>query len=120
MLLNLKKANNYWIFNKINFVDIIYPMTLTISEVEHIAELARLELTQQEIQQYRDQLSDILEYAARLQSVDTSKIPPTSSVLPPRSVLRKDKAVQGLTVKDLLSNAPAEEADQFKVPPVFE
>ena len=95
-------------------------MTLTISEVKHIADLARLELTNEEISQYREQLSDILEYAARLQSVDTSKISPTSSVLPPRSVLREDRAESSLSVSDLLKNAPDSDENQFKVPPVFE
>jgi len=95
-------------------------MTLTLNEVKHIADLARLELNDEEISQYREQLSDILEYAARLQTIDTTAIPPTSSVLPSRSVLRPDRVEQSLDVKEVLCNAPAEEKRQFKVPPVFE
>ncbi|NMC81085.1 MAG: Asp-tRNA(Asn)/Glu-tRNA(Gln) amidotransferase subunit GatC [Chloroflexi bacterium] len=95
-------------------------MTLTLAEVEHIAELARLELTPEEKERYCQQLSDILEYAARLQSVDTRQIPPTSSVLPPRSVLRADVPAQGLSVDDLKSNASQFEENQFRVPPVLE
>jgi aspartyl-tRNA(Asn)/glutamyl-tRNA(Gln) amidotransferase subunit C len=95
-------------------------MALTLQEVEHIAKLARLSLTTAEKELYREQLSAILEYAARLQAVDTTGIPPTSSVLPPRSVLRADVARPGLPLEDLLSNAPQQEADQFRVPPVFE
>ncbi|MDR3574254.1 MAG: Asp-tRNA(Asn)/Glu-tRNA(Gln) amidotransferase subunit GatC [Anaerolineaceae bacterium] len=95
-------------------------MTLTLSEVEHIAELARLELTDEEKEQYRQQLSAILEYAARLQNLDTSHIPPTSSVLPPRSVLRPDKSAPSLDIKEILRNAPQTENDQFRVPPVLE
>ena len=95
-------------------------MTLTLSEVEHIAQLARLELTDEEKELYRQQLSAILEYAARLQKLDTSQIPPTSSVLPPRSRLRQDVSAPSLDVKDILRNAPQAENDQFRVPPVLE
>lgn len=95
-------------------------MSLTKSEVEHIAELARLDLTAEEIEAYRQQLSDILEYAARLQSVDTGGIPPTSSVLPPRSVLRADIAEQGLGADEVLRNSAQTENHQFRVPPVLE
>jgi aspartyl-tRNA(Asn)/glutamyl-tRNA(Gln) amidotransferase subunit C len=95
-------------------------MTLSIEEVEHIADLARLQLTSEEKERFRGQLSAILEYAARLQSLDTSGIPPTSSVLPPHSVLRPDAARPGLALETLLRNAPEAEAGQFRVPPVFE
>jgi aspartyl-tRNA(Asn)/glutamyl-tRNA(Gln) amidotransferase subunit C len=95
-------------------------MTLSIQEVEHIANLARLQLTPEEKERFRGQLSAILDYAARLQSLDTSGIPPTSSVLPPHSVLRPDAARPGLTLEALLANASEAEANQFRVPPVFE
>jgi aspartyl-tRNA(Asn)/glutamyl-tRNA(Gln) amidotransferase subunit C len=95
-------------------------MTLTIEEVEHIARLARLKLTSQEIERYRQQLSAILDYADRLQAVDTTDIPPTSSVLPARSVLREDKARPGLSLEELLKNAPDTENGQFRVPPVLD
>lgn len=97
---------------------IITPM-LTLQEVEHIAALARLELSPEEKERYRRQLSAILEYAARLQQLDTSGIPPTSSVLPARSVLRPDMVEPGLGVDELLQNAPYSENDQFRVPPVL-
>lgn len=95
-------------------------MTLTKEQVEHIAQLARLKLTPEEIERYRAQLSAILDYANRLQAVDTTGIPPTSSVLPPRSVLREDKSRPGLPLEDLLRNAPDSEKGQFRVPPVLE
>jgi aspartyl-tRNA(Asn)/glutamyl-tRNA(Gln) amidotransferase subunit C len=95
-------------------------MTLTKEQVEHIARLARLKLTPEEIERYRLQLSAILDYANRLQAVDTSGIPPTSSVLPPRSVLREDRAHPGLPQPDLLRNAPDSKDGQFRVPPVLE
>ncbi len=93
---------------------------LTTQDVEHIANLARLSLTPEEKDRYRQQLSAILEYAARLQTLDTSEIPPTSSVLPPRTVLRPDEPGACLTPADLASNAPDWEADQFRVPPILD
>jgi aspartyl-tRNA(Asn)/glutamyl-tRNA(Gln) amidotransferase subunit C len=95
-------------------------MILTLKEVEHIAELARLELTDEEKTRYREQLSAILDYAARLQLLDVAGIPPTSSVLPSRSVLRADRPRPGLPTQALLSNAPETEGNQFKVPPVLD
>ena len=95
-------------------------MKLTLKEIEHIAELARLRLSDEEKARYGEQLSDILEYAARLQAVDTSGISPTSSVLPARSMLRSDEPRPGLSLQDALRNAPDTEKDQFRVPPVLE
>lgn len=101
-------------------LDIIPVMSLTHQEVEHIALLARLELTAQEKDQYRRQLSSILDHFAVLQKLDTSHIPPTSSVLPPRSRLRKDEIKPGLDQNDALRNAPDSTRGQFRVPPVFD
>ncbi len=94
---------------------------LTLAEVEHIAALARLELAPEEKERYRLQLSAILKYAARLQAVDTSGIPPTSSVLPPRSVLRPDVPAASLEREDILRNAPQTgDNGTFRVPPVLD
>ena len=97
-------------------------MSLTLEEVQHIAQLARLNLSPQEMERYRQQLSAILEYATRLQELDTSHIPPTASVLPStlHSALRADETAVSLELKQLLSNAPQSEENQFRVPPVFE
>lgn len=95
-------------------------MKLTLEEVMHIAELARLQLTEQEMARYAEQLSDILDYAARLQSVDTSGISPSYRVSNTGNVLRKDESRQGLSQKELLANAPETEKGQFKVPPILE
>ena len=95
-------------------------MSLTRKEVEHIARLARLELSEEEIERFQRQLSDILDYAARLGELDTANIAPTASVLPARSVLRPDVPGEPLTRPALLQNAPQAEDDQFRVPPVME
>jgi aspartyl-tRNA(Asn)/glutamyl-tRNA(Gln) amidotransferase subunit C len=95
-------------------------MSLTLEEVEHIAELARLELTDEEKICYRDQLSAILDYAARLQEVDTRDISPTSSVFAKKSMLRADQPETGLSIDQALQNAPASGSHQFRVPPVME
>ena len=95
-------------------------MKLSIEEVEHIAQLARLDLTAEEKERYQQQLSAILDYAARLQELDTSGIAPTASVLAERSVLRPDEPRAGLTVEEVLKTAPQQKDDQFRVPPVME
>ncbi len=95
-------------------------MPLTHQEVEHIAKLARLELTEDEKNRYREQLSAILDHVAQLQKLDTASIPPTASVFSGDSHLRPDQPRPGLTPEQLFKNAPDKEQGQFKIPPVFE
>jgi aspartyl-tRNA(Asn)/glutamyl-tRNA(Gln) amidotransferase subunit C len=95
-------------------------MKLSLAEVEHIAALARLRLTEAEKALYREQLSTILAHVAQLGSLDTADIPPTSSVLSAQGVLRPDEPKSGLTSEQLLRGAPDVEVDQFRVPPVLE
>lgn len=95
-------------------------MTLTLQEVEHIASLAHLELSAEEKECFRQQLSAILEYAAGLQKLDTSGITITTNNLAPRPALRPDVPHPGLEVNDLLANAPQIEDGQFRVPLVMD
>jgi aspartyl-tRNA(Asn)/glutamyl-tRNA(Gln) amidotransferase subunit C len=95
-------------------------MSLTIAQVEHIATLARLGLTEEEKVKFAEQLSEILDYASILQHVDTSAIPPTATVLPLRSVMREDAVTPSLPVEDVLANAPATEADCFRVQAILD
>lgn len=92
-------------------------MKLSLAEVEHIAELAKLELTDEEKATFQEQLSAILEYVDRLNRVDTSAIPPTPTVLPLRNVMRQDVVKPSLSTEDALANAPevAEGCFQVKV-----
>jgi aspartyl-tRNA(Asn)/glutamyl-tRNA(Gln) amidotransferase subunit C len=95
-------------------------MNLTIKEVEHITDLARLELTDPEKELFCGQLSAILDYAKSLQNVETGNILPTSSVLPQHNALRSDEVTPSLSTQAVLSNSPQVEANQFRIPPVFE
>ena len=94
-------------------------MKLSREEVEHIAELARLALSDAELVLYQEQLSAILEYFERLQELDTESIPPTASVLPLRSVMRADESRSPTAREDILANAPDAEKGCFKVPAVL-
>lgn len=95
-------------------------MSLTIEEVKHIANLARLELSDAELELYRLQLSSILDHVAQLSELDTSDVEPLTSVLAEQSVLRADEPGEALPLDKLLGNAPDTDRDQFKVPPILD
>jgi aspartyl-tRNA(Asn)/glutamyl-tRNA(Gln) amidotransferase subunit C len=95
-------------------------MRLTHDEVRHVAELAKLHLTESEVEQYAEQLSAILDYAQLLQAVDTSGVPPTPFVLPLENVMREDAAEPGLTSAVALANAPDSQDGFFRVRAVFD
>ena len=95
-------------------------MALTLEEVRAIAYLARLQLTAEEEKRFASQLSDVLEYAARLEQVDTSEIAPTASVLPMNAPLRPDEVRPCPPRDQMLANAPDPEGGLFRVPRVLE
>ena len=95
-------------------------MHLTVEAVRHVAELAKLRLTEEEVAQYAEQLSSILAYAEGLQMVDTSNVPPTPYVLPLENVWREDVPAPGLTNEQALANAPDSANGFFRVRAVFE
>ena len=95
-------------------------MKLSLAQVEHVADLAQLTLSDQEKELFREQLSSILEYAQRLQQLDTSAIPPTATVLPLENVMRDDLVRPSLPREDVLANAPHTEDGYFRVPVVLE
>lgn len=94
-------------------------MALSHDEVRRIAELAKLDLTDDEVALYAGQLSHILDYFQKLQALDTSQIPPTASVLPLRNVLRDDVALPALSPQQVIANAPDAEDNQFRVSAVL-
>ena len=95
-------------------------MSLSLEEVKHIADLARLELSGAELAHYREQLSAILSHVAKLQTLDTTGVPPTSGILAAEMSMRADKPRPGLSTEELLKIAPQTDQGQFKIPPVFE
>ncbi len=95
-------------------------MKLSREEVEHIAELAKISLTEEEKALFQEQLSAILEYAGMLQRVDTAAIPPTATVLPLRDVMRPDEVRPSLSQEDALANAPQSEDGCFRVKAILE
>ncbi|HMK09201.1 MAG TPA: Asp-tRNA(Asn)/Glu-tRNA(Gln) amidotransferase subunit GatC [Anaerolineales bacterium] len=95
-------------------------MPLTLDQVRHIAALARLRLTAEEERRYAGQLSAILDYAERLQRVDTADVPPTAGVQDVRAPLRPDHPRPGLPRERALANAPATADGMFLVPPVLD
>jgi len=95
-------------------------MRLSLQEVEHIARLARLELTDEQKARYRGQLEAILDHIAKLQELDTKDVPPTASASAEKLPLRADEPRPGLSKDELLKNAPEQADGQFKIPPVFE
>ena len=95
-------------------------MKLTHDEVWHIAELARLGLSEEEVVRFQEQLSDILSHAERLQQVDLSAISPTTRVQATQNVLRADVVVPSFPRDAISANAPQAAEGCFKVPPVLE
>jgi aspartyl-tRNA(Asn)/glutamyl-tRNA(Gln) amidotransferase subunit C len=98
----------------------IVSMRLSLQEVEHVAKLAQLALSEAEKGLFQEQLSSILEYAERLGKVDTDAIPPTATVLPLENVMRDDRIRPSLPQAEVLANAPSVEGDCFQVPVVLE
>ena len=95
-------------------------MRLSRAKVEHIAELAKLGLTEEEKKKFCEQLSAILEYAEMLQELDTDAIPPTATVLPLQNVMRPDEVVPSLSQQDILANAPDTTEGCFRVRAILE
>src|SRR5436190_11972681 len=95
--------------------------TLTIADVERIAALAQLELTDEEKQLFTKQLGDILAYAEQVQAIDTSGVPATAHVHAGQRTERDDEPRPSLTIEDAMANAPDAERDAglFRVPRVI-
>lgn len=95
-------------------------MSITIKDVEHVANLARLELSEEEKNKFTEQLNAILKYVEQLNQLDTEHVEPTSHVMPLYNVMREDEARPSWPLEQVLLNAPDEEDGQFKVPAVLE
>lgn len=94
-------------------------MSITIRDVEHVAKLAKLKLSQTEKRKFQKELDKIIKYIDQLNQVDTENVPPTSHVIPMKNVLREDKVKSSLTQEEALANAPDKKDGYFRVPKVI-
>lgn len=95
-------------------------LKLDIKDVEHIAKLSRLELSNSEKEKFAEQLSDILSYVSQLNEVDTKGVEPTAQVTGLTNVMAEDEIEEsGVTYHDIEKNAPEFNNGSFKVPGVF-
>ena len=95
-------------------------MKISREEVTHVAKLARLALSPEEMERFTDQLSNILTYVEKLNQLDTKNVEPTSHVLTLSNVFREDRARPCLPVEKALENAPDSEGPFFRVPKIIE
>lgn len=96
-------------------------MKLSEEEIRHIAHLGRIKVSEAEIEKYRGEMNDILDYVGQLQEVDTSKVEPTARVTDSVNVFRDDKVIESeVSQSDLLANVPDKHDDYVKVKAVLE
>lgn len=92
---------------------------LSRDDVAHVATLARLQLSEEELDRYTDQLAAVLDHAADVAALDLAGVEPTAHPLPLANVLRADTVVPGLDRDEVLAQAPAAAEGRFRVPPVL-
>jgi aspartyl-tRNA(Asn)/glutamyl-tRNA(Gln) amidotransferase subunit C len=92
-------------------------MTISRDEVLHVASLARLELSGDEVARFQEQLSAILDAVGKVRELDLSDVPPTSHPLAIANVWAEDELHESLSVEEALANAPDRQGDLFRVPP---
>jgi aspartyl-tRNA(Asn)/glutamyl-tRNA(Gln) amidotransferase subunit C len=95
-------------------------MNLTKEQIEHVAQLARLQFSEEERERFQDQLANILGYIDLLNEVDTEGVEPVTTVLPMENVYREDEVRSPLPREDFLSLAPSSDHGHYKVPKVIE
>lgn len=95
------------------------PGRITTADVAHVARLARLDLTDDELARFTEQLGDVLEHAAGVAALDTAGVEPTAHPLPLVNVLRPDEPRPGLDRAEVLAMAPAAEDHRFRVPRIL-
>ena len=93
---------------------------ITMDEVKHVANLARLAITEEEAEKLTNELDAIIFFAEQLNELDTENVEPTSHVLDMKNIFREDVAKPGLPVEEVLKNAPDHENGQIKVPAIIE
>lgn len=93
---------------------------ISVDTVKHVANLARLAITEQEAEKFSKQLDAILTFAEQLEELNTENVKPTSNVLDIKNVMREDIAEKGLPVEEVLKNAPDHDENQIRVPAILE
>jgi aspartyl-tRNA(Asn)/glutamyl-tRNA(Gln) amidotransferase subunit C len=93
---------------------------ISLKDVEHVARLARLELSAAEKERMRKELDGILSYIDKLRALDTSGVEPTTHAVPLTNVLRDDTEVPSLPQEEMLANAPDRHGELFRVPKIIE
>lgn len=91
---------------------------ITVKDVEHVAKLARLELTEEEKEKFTSQLGDVLKYVEQMNEVDTSNVEPMAHAIDFVNVMREDEVKYEQTKEELMKNAPDAEDGFFKVPKI--
>jgi aspartyl-tRNA(Asn)/glutamyl-tRNA(Gln) amidotransferase subunit C len=94
-------------------------MKISKEEIIHVANLARLEIDDQSIDQFAEQIDQIFEYINTINKLDTTNVTPTSNAIFLTNVFREDKVKEHLSIEDALTNAPEKEDEQFLVPRVI-
>jgi aspartyl-tRNA(Asn)/glutamyl-tRNA(Gln) amidotransferase subunit C len=92
---------------------------ISTEDVAHVAQLARLRLTDDELEQFTGQLAAVLDHARDVEALDTEGVPPTAHPLPLTNVLRADEVEPCLDRAEVLAGAPAVEAERFRVPRIL-
>ena len=95
-------------------------MKLDKEKVRQVADLAQLEIDEDEEEEFAHQLSDILEYAEKLKELDTAEVEPMAHVQPVNNVLRKDEVKESLSQEEVLANTAEKERGMFKVPQIVD
>jgi len=96
------------------------PPMISREDVLHVARLARLELSEPELEKMREQLNSILTYIDRLKELDVAGVEPTSHAVPMVNVMRDDVVVPSFPREEMLANAPDRVGDFFRVPRIIE
>jgi aspartyl-tRNA(Asn)/glutamyl-tRNA(Gln) amidotransferase subunit C len=89
------------------------------ADVAYVARLARLDLTDEELERFTEQLGAVLEHARDVEALDTAGVPPTAHPIALHNVLREDEPVASLDRDEVLAQAPAAESDRFRVPRIL-
>ncbi len=94
-------------------------MPVSIKDVEHIAELARLKFSEEELQSFTEQMNEILTYVEKLNELDTENVEPLSHPVESNNVFREDEVKKSVSTEEALKNAPEKDEQFFKVPKVI-